>query len=191
MAGSAAAARRTTSAASGEFVIMVHRIGNATSDFMGARVDLARQPGGGERFNPGADAGSPRAPYLDGMATREAGLPRVLRMFAGVTLVALLASVVFGDPAPGLTGEHLAVTAALAAFVAGLIICRPWSRMSDGRRILGLAVLASGCVALTGLQPDSGGYAGIYVVVVLAAARLPLRTAALVAGAALAGEVVV
>src|SRR4051794_21867304 len=105
------------------------------------------------------------------MATREAGLPRLMRTFAAVTLTALVASVVFGDPAPGFTGEHLAVTASLAAFAAGIWIARPWTPMSDAQRIAGLAVLASGCVALTGLQPDSGGYAGIYVVVVVAAAR--------------------
>jgi signal transduction histidine kinase len=125
------------------------------------------------------------------MATHERGLPQALRAFAAVTLVALVVSVVYGDPAPGLTGQHLAVTAALVAFVAGIWIARPWTKMSDARRITGLVVLGAGCVALTGLQPNSGGYAGIYVVVIVAAARLPLRTAMIVAGAALAGEIVV
>jgi signal transduction histidine kinase len=125
------------------------------------------------------------------MATHERGLPRVLRAFAAVSLVALVVSAVFGDPAPGLTGQHLAVTVALVAFVAGIWIARPWTKMSDARRIAGLVVLGAGCVALTGLQPNSGGYAGIYVVVIVAAARLPLRPGMLVAGGALAGEIVV
>jgi signal transduction histidine kinase len=98
---------------------------------MGARVDLARQPGGGKRFNPDADATARRAPY------------------------------------------------------------RPWAEMGDVQRVVGLVILGAGCVALTGLQPDSGGFAGIYVVMVVAAARLPLRPALVIAGAALAGEVVV
>ena len=45
--------------------------------------------------------------------------------------------------------------------------------MSDRQRLAGLVLLGAGSVALTGLQPDSGGYAGVYVVVVVAAARLP------------------
>jgi hypothetical protein len=81
-----------------------------------------------------------------------------------VTIFALVASIVFGDPGAGLERENLAVSAAFAAFVAGLVICRPWAEMSDVQRIAGLAVLSAGCIALTGLQPDSGGYAGIYVV---------------------------
>jgi signal transduction histidine kinase len=122
---------------------------------------------------------------------REASLPKALRTFAVITIVALVVSIVFGDPAPGLAGENLAVTAAFAAFVVGLTLCRPWADMSDARRIAGLGILSAGCIALTGLQPDSGGYAGVYVVVVVAAARLPLRSGALVAGAALAGEIAV
>ena len=119
------------------------------------------------------------------------GPPRGLRAFAVVTIAALLLSIVFGDPGPGLTGDRLAVAAALAAFVAGLVIARPWTLMSGAQRILGLGLLSAGSIALTGLQPDSGGYAGIYVVVVVAAARLPRTPALLVAGAALAGEIVV
>jgi signal transduction histidine kinase len=125
------------------------------------------------------------------MAHREGGLPRALRAFAGATLVALVASILFGDPSPGLTGDHLGVTLSLIAFASGIWIARPWTEMSDARRIAGLLILAAGCVALTGLQPDSGGYAGIYVVVVVAAARLPLKPGLIVAGVALAGEIVV
>jgi DNA-binding NarL/FixJ family response regulator len=36
---------------------------------------------------------------------REAELPRALRTFAAVTIFALVASIVFGDPGPGLQGE--------------------------------------------------------------------------------------
>jgi signal transduction histidine kinase len=125
------------------------------------------------------------------MTRREGGLPPVLRAFAAATLLALALSILFGDPSPGLAGDHLGVTLAFIAFASGLWIARPWTEMSDARRIAGLLVLGAGCVALTALQPDSGGYAGIYVVVVVAAARLPLRPGLLVAGAALAGEIVV
>jgi signal transduction histidine kinase len=119
------------------------------------------------------------------------GPPRAIRAFALVTIAALLLSIVAGDPPPGLAGEGLGVSAALAAFVAGLAVARPWAPMSDARRIAGLVLLGGASIALTGLQPQSGGFAGIYVVVVVAAARLPRTPALIVSGAALAGEIVV
>ena len=118
------------------------------------------------------------------------GPPRALRAFAAFTIAVLVVSVIFGDPAPGLHGESLGIALGLAAFAGGLWLCRPWTEMGDAQRIAGLLILSAGCVALTALQPDSGGYAGIYIVVVVAAARLPLTPGLLVAGAALAGEIV-
>ena len=119
------------------------------------------------------------------------GPPRALRAFAAVTIVALMLSVVFGEPRPGQGGDHLGVLLSLLAFVAGLVIARPWARMSDRQRIVGLVLLGAASVALTALQPNSGGYAGVYVVVVVAAARLDRVPAMIISGATLLGEILV
>jgi signal transduction histidine kinase len=116
--------------------------------------------------------------------------PVVLRMFALASLVAVLASVLFSEPRPALTGDGLAVTAALLAFLAGLWLSTPWGTTGTRTRVAGIATLGAASVALTALQPDGAGYAGIYFVVVIAAARLPRDTALAVSGATLAGEVV-
>ena len=46
-------------------------------------------------------------------------------------------------------------------------------------------------MALTALQPNGGGYAGVYVVVVVSAARLDRTPAMIVSGATLVGEILV
>jgi signal transduction histidine kinase len=116
--------------------------------------------------------------------------PVVLRVFALVSLVAVLASVLFSEPQPALTGDGLAVTAALLAFFAGLWLSTPWGTTGTRTRTAGIATLGAASVALTALQPDGAGYAGIYFVVVVAAARLPRDAALAVSGATLVGEVV-
>ena len=63
--------------------------------------------------------------------------------------------------------------------------------MSDARRIAGLLLIAVSSVVLTGVQPDGGGSAGVYIVVVIAAMRLPLTPALAVSGFVLGGEVLV
>jgi signal transduction histidine kinase len=63
--------------------------------------------------------------------------------------------------------------------------------MSDRQRIVGLVLLGAASVALTALQPNSGGYAGVYVVVVVSAARLDRTPAMIVSGATLLGEILV
>ena len=114
----------------------------------------------------------------------------MLRAFALVSLVAVLASVLFSEPRPSLSGDGLPVTAALLAFIAGLWLSTPWGTTGARTRLVGIATLGASSVALTALQPDGAGYAGIYFVVVIAAARLPRNTALAVSGATLAGEVV-
>ena len=51
-------------------------------------------------------------------------------------------------------------------------------------------MIGAASIVLGAIQPDSGGYAGVYIVVVIAAARLPLGTGLAVAGLTLAGVVV-
>ncbi len=116
--------------------------------------------------------------------------PVALRVFAVVSVVAVLLSVVFSEPQPALTGDGLAVTVALLAFIGGLWVSRPWGTTTDRTRMAGIAMLGAGSVALTALQPDGAGYAGVYFVVVVAAARLPRGPGLAISAATLAGEIV-
>ena len=116
--------------------------------------------------------------------------PVALRVFAGVSLVAVLLSVVFSEPRPALTGDGLAITVALLGFVGGLWVSRPWGTTTDRTRMAGIAMLGAASVALTALQPDGAGYAGVYFVVVVAAARLPRGPGLAISAATLAGEIV-
>ncbi len=116
--------------------------------------------------------------------------PAALRVFAVVSVVAVLLSVVFSEPQPALSGDGLAVTVALLAFIGGLWVSRPWGTTTDRTRMAGIAMLGAGSVALTALQPDGAGYAGVYFVVVVAAARLPRGPGLAISAATLAGEIV-
>ncbi len=116
--------------------------------------------------------------------------PVALRVFAVVSIVAVLLSVIFSEPQPALTGDGLAVTVALLAFIGGLWVSRPWGTTTDRTRMAGIAMLGAGSVALTALQPDGAGYAGVYFVVVVAAARLPRGPGLAISAATLAGEIV-
>jgi hypothetical protein len=81
------------------------------------------------------------------------------------------------------------VTSALAASSpAGVAALARRCRRAAHR---GLVLLRRRGIALTGLQPQSGGLAGIYVVVVVARHRLPRTPALSSAALALAGEIVV
>jgi signal transduction histidine kinase len=53
-----------------------------------------------------------------------------------------------------------------------------------------VVVVGVGSIALTALQPDGAGFAGVYFVVVVSASYLPRTTAIIVSGATLAGEIV-
>jgi signal transduction histidine kinase len=133
---------------------------------------------------------TPRARRLTVCVVTSFSPPVALRAFALVSLVAVLASVLFSEPRPALSGDGLAVTAALLAFVAGLWLSTPWGTTGDRTRLVGIATLGAASVALTALQPDGAGYAGIYFVVVIAAARLPRNAGLAVSGATLGGEVI-
>ena len=113
-----------------------------------------------------------------------------LRSLGAAAFLTIVGSVVAGEPGPGLEGDGLLVTLSLIALIGGVAIVLPWHEMSDARRIAGLALIGAATVVLAAVQPESGGYAGVYIVVVIAAMRLPLRPALAVAGLTLAGIVV-
>ena len=70
-----------------------------------------------------------------------------------------------------------------------MAVALPWRAMSDTRRIAGLVLIGAASVVLTAVQPDGGGYAGVYIVVVIAATRLPLGPRLAVARSRSAGTV--
>ena len=113
----------------------------------------------------------------------------MIRSFAVAAFLTIVGSVIATEPHPGLSGEGLWVTLSLIGLIGGVAIVLPWRPMSDARRLAGLVVLGAASVALAALQPDGAGYAGAYIVVVVAAARLPLVPALVVSGLTLAGEV--
>src|SRR5829696_9697092 len=156
---------------------------------IGVRAEPAAPPLGGRGSTRAAmTAGGPRHTVC-GMEHRPSP-PAALRAFGALAVAAVIASVLFSDPPPAAGGEGLAITASLAAFLGGLWLSRPWGVTDDRTRLAGLAVVGAASVALTALQPDGAGYAGVYFVVVVAAAYLPRGPAMAVSGATLGGEIV-
>ena len=118
------------------------------------------------------------------------GAPAI-RSFGVAAFLTIIASVFATEPGPGLSGDGLLVTLSLIALIGGVLIVLPWQEMSDARRVVGLSLIGAASIVLGAIQPDSGGYAGVYIVVVIAAARLPLGLGLAVAGLTLAGNVAV
>ena len=119
------------------------------------------------------------------------GIPYALRTIGLVALATIVASIFATEPRPALSGDGLWVTLSLVAMVAGAAVALPWRPMPQARRFAGLALIAASGIVLTGVQPDGAGSAAVYIVVVIAAMRLPLVPAAIVSGLALGGEVLV
>ena len=118
------------------------------------------------------------------------GRPHPMQLFGVLAMIAIVISVVASDEAPpGLSGEGLAVSLALVAFLAGIAMALPWGDIPDQPRILGLALIGIAACVFAALQPDGAGFTGVYFVVVVSAARLDLRPAALLSGLTLAGVI--
>jgi signal transduction histidine kinase len=119
-----------------------------------------------------------------------AGRPHPMQLFGVLAMIAIVISVVASEEAPpGLSGEGLAVSLALVAFLAGVAMALPWGDIPDEPRILGLALIGVAACVFAALQPDAAGFTGVYFVVVVSAARLDLRTAAILSGLSLAGVI--
>src|SRR5215218_5291140 len=121
---------------------MLHRIGSPAPSVIGARAEPASPPTGGDGSTRAAM--TPPARRHTVCVVTPPSPPVVLRVFALVSLVAVLASVLFSEPQPALTGDGLAVTAALLAFFAGLWLSTPWGTTGTRTRTAGMlgAVLA-------------------------------------------------
>jgi signal transduction histidine kinase len=104
--------------------------------------------------------------------------------------IAAIAVVVTGafntHPAPGLRGDHAAVSVALIAFAVGTIIVVRLREASTRVLLPMMAAVVLAAATLVGLQPDGPGFLGVFPAVSVAALRLPTRAAAAVAGVAVA-----
>jgi signal transduction histidine kinase len=102
---------------------------------------------------------------------------RVLRAF-GIGVISFVAVAnLFVAPRPALSGDGLWVALSLIALAAGLVPAVARGNLPPGRRLAGLIVVSLASLALTALHPDGGAVVGIYIVVIVAALRLPRRVA--------------
>ncbi len=107
-----------------------------------------------------------------------------IRVLAAAAIAFVVTTSFQARPAPGGHGEGLGIAAALIVF-CGAVIAAMW--LTQSRAAVQLAVLLLAVVsaaALIGLQGNSAGFLGVFPAVCLAALILPVRLAAIVAGAA-------
>jgi signal transduction histidine kinase len=109
---------------------------------------------------------------------------RRMRPLALAAVVVVVAAASRTRPEPGLTGDHLAVFAALVVLAVGtLAAVRPLSATPAVQGAI-LAVVVVAAATLVGLQPNGPGFLGVFPAVVSAGLHLPTTRAALVAGLA-------
>jgi signal transduction histidine kinase len=117
-------------------------------------------------------------------------IPYALRTIGLIAIATIVASIFAVEPRPALSGDGAWVTLGLAGLLVGAAVSLPWRPMSELRRAAGLVVIGASSVLLTAVQPDGAGSAGVYIVVVIGAMRLPLWPAAAISAATVAGEIV-
>jgi signal transduction histidine kinase len=110
---------------------------------------------------------------------------RSMRLLGLAAIAVVVTGAFNSDPAPGLRGDHLAVSVAVAAFTLGTIALVRLTDASDSLLVPLLAVVVVAAAALVGLQPDGPGFLGVFPAVSVAALRLPVRAAGAVAGLAI------
>jgi signal transduction histidine kinase len=110
-----------------------------------------------------------------------------MRLLAVVAVGVVVITAFQTRPAPGVHGQNLAVSAALAVLGIGTIAI---IRLPDGGASLLLPVLIAVVLstsALVGLQANGPGFLGVFPALSVAALRLPMRLAVAVAAIAGAG----
>ena len=115
---------------------------------------------------------------------------RALRAFGATAMALIVLAAITGEPPPGTEGDGLWITVGIAALVVGLAITIVPRRLPGGLRPLGLLLVAVASWVLTYYQPDGAAIGGVYVVVVIAALRLPVPVSLPIAALAVAGELV-
>jgi signal transduction histidine kinase len=109
-----------------------------------------------------------------------------MRPVAVAAVVVVVTAALRTKPGPGLTGDHLAVTAALVVVAVGtLLVIRPPSAAPAVQMAI-LAALVLAAAVLVGLQPNGPGFLAVFPAVVSAALHLPTGRAVAVTGLAMA-----
>jgi signal transduction histidine kinase len=116
------------------------------------------------------------------------GPPKGLRELGWVAIAAIIGSTLVADPQPH---DEPIVALGLALFVAGLWLSLPRRLLPPGRRFVGLLILGTSSCVLAAAQPDGGGFAAIYFVMVIGGMRLDRDAAIVVCGGSLAALVAV
>jgi signal transduction histidine kinase len=115
---------------------------------------------------------------------------KAIRIFGTIALTFCVLASILAQPGPGLSGEELLVTFAIAGLVAGLVLGAPLVDLSDRAKVAALVVLVAASCALIVLQQEqSAAIGGIYTAVIFAAIRLPRAPAIAVAALAVGGSV--
>src|SRR4051794_16017691 len=166
--------------------VMADRMRVRAVAVIGAGVEPAPPPVGGDR-----STWAPMTPQGARRTVWRVGIPYALRTIGIVALVAIVVSIFAVEPKPALSGDGLWVSLSLAGLVAGAVLAMPWREMTEWRRLGGLTLIGAASVALAGVQPDGAGSAAVYVVVVVAAMRLPIRPALAITALIVGGEVLV
>ncbi len=103
-----------------------------------------------------------------------------------VAALGVLAAVTFrARPAPGFTGKGLAVTLALTAFVAALLLFERIPPAAALARVLMVLAMIGAAAALVAVQPDGPGFLFMYPPVAAASFRFPRPQAVAATGVAM------
>ncbi len=115
---------------------------------------------------------------LHNVRAQQETLSRWMRPLGLLVVVVVIA---IGHLSPGLHGHRLAVTVALVMFAIGAV--GALLTRDAAIRVLAafIVVLFVGSAVLVWLQPDGGGYFGLFIAVVLAARRVPRPVSAVLA----------
>src|SRR3954451_13661674 len=178
---------------------MAHRLGDAAASVIGARVEPASPPVGGD--------GSTRAPMTRAAAIPTVGsvqLPRhlplrppgsnrapVLRLWGMFALCVIVVSIFSAEPHPSVqSADGRWVLLGTAILVAGVALSMPRRVLPPGRRVAGLALVGAASVLLEVVQPHGAGFAAVYYVMAIGGLRLEPRAAIVVCGGTLVGELI-
>lgn len=113
---------------------------------------------------------------------------RLLRPLGWAFIAVVVVAGLNGQPAPGVAGTRLAVTAALALYVAAaaLGLAPSWAERGQAAQVAVIGLVGAGGVALTALQPHGAAALAAPLGVWIAAVRLPGVPAAVAGGAIIA-----
>jgi signal transduction histidine kinase len=136
---------------------------------------------------PGEIATTPTLAALRRARERQETTLRWLQPLGLVAAAFVIVRAVKGNPAPGLHGESLGVTAALCAIGAGAIGFVTTRRTADRWQVVFFSLFLGGATAVYWLQPRGPGFFGAVVAAGIMARRMPVRLSAVpVAAAAVA-----